>query len=225
MSLSPVVRSVGDSALLIDFGDTIDEATNARVVALDRALAANPPQGLGETVPAYCALLLEFDPLVISAPDLAGYALGLTDDAAASAPAGREHIVPVCYDASHAPDLAEVAARAGLTQDAVIAAHLAARYRVFLYGFAPGYAYLGGVPPALQLPRKPAAERGHPAGSVIIAGPQCLITTLAMPTGWWVIGQTSLAVLDPMGARPFRFDPGDTIRFERVATLAPDART
>jgi inhibitor of KinA len=85
-----------------------------------------------------------------------------------------------------------------------------------MYGFAPGYAYMGGVPLALQLPRKPVAERGHPVGSVIIAGPQCLITTLPMPTGWWVIGRTPLAVLDPLGERPFRFDPGDTIRFERM---------
>ena len=223
MNARPVVRPVGECALLIDFGERVDEATNARVVALDRALAANPPRGLNETVPAYCALLLEFDPLVISGAALADYALGMAYGAASNTPAGREHIVPVCYDTTHAPDLAEVAARTGLTPEAVIAAHLAVRYRVFMYGFAPGYAYLGGVPAPLQLPRKPAAQRGHPAGSVIIAGPQCLITTLPMPTGWWVIGRTSLPILDPIAARPFRFDPGDAIRFERVSSLALDA--
>ena len=65
----------------------------------------------------------------------------------------------------------------------MIFAHLAKTYHVVMYGFAPGYAYLGGMPPALHLPRKPSAKRGVPAGSVIIAGAQCLIATLTMPTG------------------------------------------
>ena len=197
-------------------GPRIDEAINAEVVALDRALAARPPHGLIETIPAYCSLLLEFDPLLTSLAELAGAALELAGSAPAQAANGREHVVPISFDPLDGPDLDQIAAQAGLHWEDVVEAVLAARYRVFMYGFAPGYAYMGGVPPALQLPRKPVAQRGHPAGSVIIAGPQCLITTLPMPTGWWVIGRTPLAVLDPAGERPFRFDPGDTIRFERA---------
>ena len=216
MTAAPVVRAVGDSALLIEFGEHVDAGINARVIALGRALAANPPRGLIEAVPAYCALLLDYDPLVISQTELAGAALALADTAPAATVGGRNHVVPISFDPLDGPDLDQVAAQAGLTGEAVIAAFLAAQYRVFMVGFAPGYAYMGGVPPALQLPRKPAAQRGHPAGSVIIAGPQCLITTLPMPTGWWVIGRTGMTVLDPWGERPFRFDPGDTIRFERI---------
>ncbi len=85
-----------------------------------------------------------------------------------------------------------------------------------MYGFAPGYAYLSGVPEAIHLPRKPAAVRGYPVGSVMIAGAQCLITTLPMPTGWWVIGRTPLRVLDTDARRPFLFEPGDRVRFVRV---------
>lgn len=216
MTGEPVVRAVGDSALLIDFGEGIDEAVNARVVALDRALALSPPPGLVETVPAYCSLLIEYDPLVTSQADVAKAALALSQTATANTAAGREHVVQISFADANAPDLASVAGQTGLNHEAAITAFLGARYRVFMYGFAPGYAYMGGVPPALHLPRKPVAERGHPVGSVIIAGPQCLITTLPMPTAWWVIGRTPLAVLDPMGERPFRFDPGDTIRFERL---------
>ncbi len=216
MRPAPVVRPVGDSALLIEFGDRIDERINARVVALDRALAARPPLGLIETVPAYCALLLEYDPLLTTQAELAAAALELTESAPAEAARGREHVVPVSFAPRDAPDLDQVAAQAGLQWEEAITAFLTARYRVYMYGFAPGYAYMGGVPPALQLPRKPMAQRGHPVGSVIIAGPQCLITTLPMPTGWWVIGRTPLRVLDPLAERPFRFDPGDTIRFARA---------
>ena len=216
MSPAPTLRPVGDSALLIEFGDRVDAAINARVVALDRALAARPPHGLIETVPAYCSLLLEYDPLLTTQADLAQAALELAGSAPASAEGSREHVVPISFAPLDGPDLDQVAAQAGLHWEEAVNAFLAARYRVYMYGFAPGYAYMGGVPPALQCPRKPVAQRGHPVGSVIIAGPQCLITTLPMPTGWWVIGRTPLMVLDPLAERPFRFDPGDTIRFERA---------
>lgn len=207
--MTATVRPVGEAAVLVDFGGGIDETVFARVIALDHALAGDPPPGLEETVPAYTSLLLVFDPLVTDhaamqaavAPLLAG---------AAGFPAAATHDVPVRYDG---PDLEDVAERLGLAPAAVAAAHLAGDYRVFMYGFAPGYAYLGGVPDALHLPRKPAAVRGHPVGSVMIAGAQCLITTLPMPTGWWVIGHTDARVLDPDGDRPFLFAPGDRVRF------------
>jgi inhibitor of KinA len=209
------VRSIGESAVLIDFGGEISTATNARVVALDRALAGQPPQGMVETVPAYVSLMIVFDPLLTEGDRIAAHALALLESAAIETRPPREHVIPVRYDAASAPDLEAVAKATGLTRDEVVAQHLAGEYRVFMYGFAPGYAYLGGVPPALHLPRKPRAERGHPAGSVIIAGAQCLITTLPMPTGWWVIGHTAQVILDPARAQPFLFDPGDVIRFER----------
>lgn len=216
MALAPSVWPIGESAVLIDFGGEIGTATNERVVALDRALAAAPPLGMVETVPAYVALMIVFDPQVTDGEQIAAHALALLDKAATEQRSPRAHVIPVRYDAASAPDLEAVAAATGLTPEQVIARHLASEYRVFMYGFAPGYAYLGGVPPDLQLPRKPRAERGHPAGSVIIAGPQCLITTLPMPTGWWVIGHTDAAILDPAGTRPFLFDPGDVIRFCRT---------
>ena len=120
------------------------------------------------------------------------------------------------YDDDLAPDLASVARMTGLSTETVINAHLAGDYAVFLYGFAPGYAYLGGVPKPIQLDRKPAAVRGVAAGSVIIAGPQCLVTTLTMPTGWWIIGRSPTQILTGDPERPFLFDVGDKVRFRRI---------
>lgn len=216
MARAPTVRPMGETAILIDFGGDISTATNERVVALDRALAAQPPVGMVETVPAYVALMIVFDPLMTEGESIAAHARALLETAASEPRPAREHVVPVRYDGACAPDLAAVAQATGLTPEEVIRHHLSGEYRVFMYGFAPGYAYLGGVPGLLQLPRKPRAERGHPAGSVIIAGPQCLITTLPMPTGWWVIGHTDAVILDPAREQPFLFDPGDVIRFERA---------
>ncbi len=117
------------------------------------------------------------------------------------------HEVPVTYDGA---DLTAVAERTGLSVEAVVAAHLAGKYSVYLYGFAPGYAYLGGVPEAIRIPRKEAPVRGVAAGSVIIAGAQCIITTLTMPTGWWVIGHSAVQILRPEG---MLFEVGDRVRF------------
>ncbi len=100
-----------------------------------------------------------------------------------------------------------------MTPAQIAQTHAAARYTVATYGFAPGYAYLGGLPPALRLDRKTTPLRDVPAGSVIIAGSQCLITTLTMPTGWWIIGHSPLRVLTGDPARPFLFQVGDRVRF------------
>ena len=85
-----------------------------------------------------------------------------------------------------------------------------------MYGFSPGYAYLSGIPEDIQIPRKPAAVRDVPAGSVIIAGPQCLVTTLTMPTGWSIIGRSPTPILTGDPARPFLFDVGDRVVFQRI---------
>jgi inhibitor of KinA len=133
--------------------------------------------------------------------------------------ASQQREIEVCYEGPLAPDLAEVASLTGLTPRQVIERHLAGRYKVYMYGFAPGYAYLGGVPREIQLPRKPAPVRGVPAGSVLIAGPQCIVTTMANPTGWWIIGRSPTQILRPDDNTPFLLGIGDEVRFKRI-TLA-----
>lgn len=216
-------RPVAEHGLLVEFGAMIDRAIHARVLRLDRALAAAEVRGVLETVPAYAALLIRFDPLRTDYAAVERVARGLLDAApeAAAAPALRE--VAVCYDADLAPDLAAVAKATGLSPEQVIAAHLAGEYEVFMYGFAPGYAYLAGVPEAIRLPRKPSALRDIPAGSVLIAGPQCIVSTLTMPTGWWIIGRSPTRILTGDAARPFLFDVGDRVRFHRVSRAGYEA--
>lgn len=213
---APLYRPVGDTALMVEFGEVIAPAIHARVLALDTALAAAPFPGFEEAVPAYASLMVRFDPIATdhAAAIAALEALLAHPPAAKGQPALRE--IAVCYDGDLGPDLASVAEATGMSVEAVIAAHLSGDYSVFLYGFAPGYAYMAGVPEGLRLPRKPAAVRDVPGGSVIIAGPQCLITTLTMPTGWWRIGASPTAILTGDEAHPFLFDVGDHVRFRRI---------
>jgi inhibitor of KinA len=216
MSAGPAVRPAGDAAMLVVFGMAIDDAVFERVLALDAALSAHPPPGLLETVPAYASLLVHYDPLQARPTELERALLAAAAEARPQPLAGREHEVPVCYAPEFAPDLPAVAAQTRLSESQVIAAHGAAEYRVYMYGFAPGYAYLGGVPEALRLPRKPEPVRGVPAGAVMIAGAQALVTTLTMPSGWWVIGRSPARLLDLEALRPSPFDPGDRVRFVAI---------
>jgi inhibitor of KinA len=208
-----VYRPVADHALLVEFASQISDAAHAAVLALDQALTATPFAGFREAVPAFANLLVTFDPVVTDHLQVEQHLRSLADPGGPRAEP-RHHQVDISYD--NAPDLAEVARRTGLSVQAVIKAHLAGEYRVFLYGFAPGYAYLGGVPTALRLDRKPSPLRGIAAGSVIIAGAQCLITTLTMPTGWWIIGHSPTAILTGDAQRPFLFDVGDRVTFRRI---------
>ncbi len=209
----PVAKPVGDTGLLFEFGTAIDPAVFDRILAIDAALAADPPLGMRETVPAYVSLLVVYDPLVTDAAALEADVRARIGSTATTPPAGSDHVIPMCWDADLAPDLADAAAQLGMAPEALIAAHLGAEYRVYMYGFAPGYAYMDGVPPALHLPRKAVPVRSRPVGSIMIAGGQCLITTLPMPTGWWVIGATATPVLRIGDASPFLFQPGDRVRF------------
>lgn len=213
---APRIRALGEAALSVEFGDRIDEAVNARVHALDAALAADPLPGQAETVPSYRALLVVFDP---ERADLAAARARLADMAAhlpAEAGSGRHWRVPVLYGGEAGPDLDAIAAHAGLAPEACAARHARGRYRVHMIGFQPGFCYLGGLDPALAMPRRAEPRLRIPARSVSIGGVQTAIGTVAGPSGWHVIGRTPVRPFDPSRAPAFLFAPGDAISFHPV---------
>lgn len=222
-AFAPALVPVADRALLVEFGDLIDDHTLARIQSLDAALAAAPPAGLVEVVPALTHLLVVFDPLVTDHRAIASAVTDRITHRTDSSP-GTHHVVDICFDGPHAPDLAAAAERLGIAPDTVAEQHLSATYRVGMYGFAPGYAYLYGTPPAIQLPRNPTPGPPVPAGSVIITGQQCLVIPVAMSTGWFAIGRSPVQVLRDDPERPFLFDVGDTVSFRRIDADELDAR-
>jgi len=214
--MEPKFSAIADHALLVSFAAEISEDAHARVVALDAAIGANMPLGVIETVPALVNLLVSFDPIMTDHMAVEAHVRTCLKGLKVGQISGVRRQVQVCYEAPFAPDLDAVATATGLSRDAVINAHLAGDFQVLMYGFAPGYAYLSGVPEPIQVPRKPAPVRDVPAGSVIIAGPQCLVTTLTMPTGWSIIGRSPTAILTGDPDHPFLFDVGDRLTFARI---------
>ncbi|WP_342108403.1 allophanate hydrolase subunit 1 [Methylobacterium sp. SI9] len=220
---APRLLDAGEAALVVEFGTTVDPALSDRVLALDEALAADPPEGLRERVPTYRSLMLHYDPLVLDRARLADHVLRLTGNATERTGAATLWILPCCYDAPHGEDVVELARRAGLSPEAVVARHAGATYRVYMYGFAPGFAYLGGLPEDLAVPRRASPRPPHPRNAVVVGGGLAAVATVPMPTGWYVVGATPSRLYAPERAQSFFVAAGDAIRFEPVDAATFDA--
>ncbi|TCK30937.1 KipI family sensor histidine kinase inhibitor [Ancylobacter aquaticus] len=207
---------VGDTAFAVEFGDRIDPAINALVHRTAALLAEARPEGLVETVPSFRSLLVHYDPLRTSAQALQAFigALELEDEAGQAPP--RIWRIPVLYGGEAGPDLTEVAAATGLSAAEVIALHAGTLYRVYVQGFLPGFAYLGDLPEALDLPRRTSPRVRVPPGSVAIAQRMSGIYPVESPGGWHLIGNTPLRFFDPARTPPTLFTPGDGVRFVPV---------
>jgi 5-oxoprolinase (ATP-hydrolysing) subunit B len=216
---APDIRllTAGDSALLVELGNAITEALNHRVHALDAALAAAKLAGVRETVPTYRSILVHFDPLIADSAALGARIVELARTCDSVRLAARAWTVPVAYGGEHGVDLNDVAAATGLSAEGVIRLHSGAEYTVYMIGYSPGFAYLGGLPEALHLPRRPSPRLMTPAGSIMQGGMQAAISPLAMPSGWHLLGRTPARAFDPRRAEPFLFRPGDRIRFEPIS--------
>ena len=173
---------LGDSALLLTFGEGIDPAVNDRVHHLAGLLRRGALKGLRGVVPAYTTLAVHFDPRVWEHEALARE-LGRLEAAPADPAPPRTVVLPVCYGGEQGPDLEEVAAHCGLTPAEVIARHSAGVYRIHFLGFAPGFPYRGGLDPALATPRRDAPRTRVPRGSVGIAGARPASTPWIPPAG------------------------------------------
>jgi KipI family sensor histidine kinase inhibitor len=193
-------QTASDQSLLVYFGDRITPEAHQQVVKLLRMLEVQPIAGVRNLHPAYTSLLIDFDALVLRQDQLE---LLLREDLShleeVVLPQARLVEIPVCYGGDFGPDLADVAASHGITAEQVIELHAAGSYEVFFLGFAPGFAYLAGLPKALSTPRLAVPRKKVPRGSVGIAGNQTAVYPLETPGGWRLIGRTPLAMFRPDG--------------------------
>ncbi len=213
---------LGDAAVTVELGSEFNAATLTRVQALVRSLEQVPPVGVVDVVAAYGTVTVCYD-----LPKLPhGYAglcveiekrIGDLKAAGGAAGAtGKRVTIPVCYGGEFGPELAAVAARAGLSVEAVIATHSGAEYGVQAVGFAPGFPYLGGLPEKLHTPRLATPRTRVPAGSVGIGGAQTGVYPLATPGGWNLIGRTPLALFRPTEREPALLRVGDRVKFKAI---------
>ncbi len=220
------ITPLGDTALIIEIGDQIDEATHHRVQAATRLLdAANLP-GVWEAVPAYTTVTLFYDPLKAAeagAPGDPAVWLGAKATEvlgklprAVSPKGGRTLEIPVCYGGEFGPDLEDIAKRTGLAADEIVRRHGAVEFLVYVIGFAPGFPYMGGLPRELAVPRRETPRTKVPPGSVGIINDQTCIYPLATPGGWNLIGRTPARMFRPQQEPPTFLEAGDRVRFRAI---------
>jgi 5-oxoprolinase (ATP-hydrolysing) subunit B len=216
----PRLLPSGDSAITVEFSRTIDDAANRRVLALDRVLARAPIAGVSETVPTYRSLLVHYDPTQIDFETLGRKLLELSQQPVPATENSRRWRIPVAYGGEHGIDLEDVAKALGTTPGDIVARHIASEYRVAMIGFTPGWSYLSGLQPSLQMSRRQNPRLLTPAGTISIGGVQTGIQCLAGPSGWHLLGRTPVRTYQLHRDPIFLLEPGDRVIFYVV-----DAKT
>ena len=217
----PVLRPLGDSALVIQFGDAIDTAVQEKVRAFTNFFLSHPLTGVVECVPAYTTVTLYYEARSLTYPTI----LATMRELLASWQrhdslhqhdgelAAKIVEIPVCYGNRFGPDLSWVASHCGMHADDVVTAHSGASYVVYMLGFSPGFPFLGGLPSVISVPRRDTPRLSIPAGSVGIAGNQTGVYPIASPGGWQLIGRTPLSLFLPAQFPPTLLEAGDSVRF------------
>ena len=214
MRAKPRIVPLGDSAVLVQFGNQIDLTINRRVHALAALIAASPLDGMIGTIPAYGTLLIHYDPLILTyfqASKWIRTKLDQVHDVIFKKP--RRIEVPVRYGGEYGIDLQFVADSHHLSVEDVIRIHSEKTYTIYMMGFTPGFPYMGKLDDLLVTPRLDSPRTRVPSGTVAIAGSQTGIYPIDSPGGWRLIGYTSLQLFDPKSESPFLFSPGDEVRF------------
>jgi 5-oxoprolinase (ATP-hydrolysing) subunit B len=214
-SAAPRLLPCGDAALVVQFGGEIDPALNARVLALDARVAGIT--GVVETVPTYRSLLVHYDPAVTDFRTLGDALLALCGDLPDEPVEGRLWRIPVVYGGGFGIDLEDVAAHHGITADELIRRHAAPVYRVYMMGFLPGFAYLGGLDPSIAISRRENPRLKTPAGTISIGGIQALVASIEAPSGWHLLGRTPVRNFMPKRDPVFILEAGDRVKFEPIS--------
>ncbi|MBM3380007.1 MAG: allophanate hydrolase subunit 1 [Betaproteobacteria bacterium] len=223
-SPAPRVEACGDAWVMVDWFDHPQANTAARKLAA--LLRAEPQDFAAEAVAGVRTLAVRLRELPFNAPrgaraHVRNAALRWLEDRAGEVhawalPEGREVVLPACYAAELAPDLEAVAEQTGLDTASVVARHLASSFVVEVVGFMPGFAYLGGLDPALRLPRRASPRPRVSEGSIAIAGTQSAVYPGSTPGGWHLIGRCPLRLFNPLRSPAAVLHEGDRVRFERI---------
>ncbi len=215
---APRISPLGDTAMTIVFGETIDADVSAGVRGFCAALAAaERPDGVEEWAPAFASATVWYDPELTSFAILAAFFTRLAQEARPLRKTGALFEIPFCRDADLAPDLDDVAHEKGLTTEAYVEAFSALTLEVVMLGFLPGFAYLGGLPETLSAPRLNTPRKVVPARSVAIADGMCAAYPFASPGGWRLIGRTPAPLFDARDlSRPALLAPGDRVIWREI---------
>lgn len=207
----------GDRALVIEFGDEIEEQVNSKIRSLTLAMERENIKGVIETIPTYRSLMVIYEPVVIELDELMGKikAVGAKMNEI-KLPAAKVIEIPTLYAGEYGPDIEFVAHHNKISIEDVIKIHMSTEYLIYMIGFTPGFPYLGGMNDKIATPRLHTPRTKIPIGSVGIAGEQTGIYPIESPGGWQLIGRTPVKLYDPYRKEPVLLNAGDYIKFVQI---------
>ena len=217
---SYTITPLGDSALLVFFGNTIDDTINQKVFSLFKKIKHSSLPVI-DIVPAYSSLAVYYSTAIATKNKSAYESMkekieNLLYQVVINKPIiGRQIRIPVCYESQYAPDLKNIAQQKNLSRNDIIDMHTSQAYRVYMIGFLPGFAYMGKVDSRIATARKNLPVPVV-AGSVGIAGGQTGVYPLSSPGGWNIIGRTPITLFDKERTEPVYLQPGDEISFYAI---------
>ncbi|MDO4976879.1 MAG: 5-oxoprolinase subunit PxpB [Eubacteriales bacterium] len=208
------IAAAGDSSILIEFEKEIRPDINQKISATVQLLKAQHTPGVIDIIPAFCSLLINYDPRVISFDEMKKRLEEILKiEVKAGESRKRVYEIPVCYGGKYGPDIQTIADNAGLSIEEVIQIHSSCDYLIYMLGFLPGFCYLGGLDERIHTPRLANPRLKISAGSVGIGGSQTGIYPLDSPGGWQLMGMTPVKTYDPDREVPILVEAGDYIRF------------
>lgn len=209
--------AAGDSAMVVEFGDMIDEEINNRVHALAAIIEKENIKGVIEVLPTFRSLMVVYDYQIITFDRLKEVIQGF-DLKTAGTVAGPKRIieVPCCYGARFGVDLGDMEKLTGIDRDEIIKIHSGVDYKIYMLGFLPGFVYLGGLDKRINAPRLKSPRLKIAPGAVGIGGSQTGVYPIASPGGWRLIGGTPLDFYNPERSEPVLCKAGEYIRFKPV---------
>jgi len=213
----------GDGALTVQFQKEISKEVNASVTALASLVQDEGIEGVVELIPTFTSLTVLYDCTVIKSKNLKKKLDALISKITIG---GKSAVkvwdIPVCYDDEFALDIENVCSHTGLSKEEIVNIHTSKPYLIYMLGFLPGFAYLGGMDERLFTPRLQNPRLEIFKGAVGIGGEQTGIYPIASPGGWQLIGKTPVSVYDPDAEKPILYDAGDYIQFVSVSKTEYD---
>ena len=208
------ILTEGDSSVLIEFGKEISPEINRKITATVQMMKEQHIEGVVDMIPAFCSLLINYDPRVISFDELKKRLEHLVKlDAKAGKSRKKIYEIPVCFGGEYGPDMENIAKNAGLTEEEVIKIRSSRDFLIYMLGFLPGFCYLGGLDERIHTPRLANPRIKINAGSGGSGGSQTGIYPLDSPGGWQLMGMTPVNTYEPNRETPILVEAGDYIRF------------
>jgi len=224
--LSVLIEWNGDQSFSLVCREAIDENLHAVIRAIWQVLQTAPFPGITDIIPTFHSITIVFDPLkIVRTPNYSSSGEAILHQVTSrlnhlsihASFSKRQISIPVCYDATLAPDLITLSAQLSISPDELVSLHHSKPYAVYMLGFLPGFAYMGILDARITAPRHARPRTHVPAGSVAIAAQQTGIYPTDSPGGWQLIGRTPIRMFNPLEPNPCFLQPGDEVTFYPIS--------